>query len=85
VIPSANKRIVSQFYTLDDVAKSELDADLVSLLKDAEMYTNIYAKRSLGTQDVDLIKHWICHFSEKNYDTDEKKQQRNDTAQKLLD
>lgn len=82
---SSNQRIVNRFYTLEDIAKSELDADLVSLMKDAEMYTNIYAKRSLSTQDVDLIKHWICHLSEKCYNTDDLKKQRNETAKKLLE
>ena len=57
------KRIVDTFYSFDDFKDSILDAELVSTLKDAEMYTNIYSKRSLEPEAVEIIKHWIYIFS----------------------
>ncbi|CAI2358888.1 unnamed protein product [Moneuplotes crassus] len=41
---SRTKRIVNLFYTIQDVAKDESDAELVSILKDCEMYLNISLK-----------------------------------------
>jgi len=41
---SKTKRIVDLFYTFEDVARNHLDAEFVSMLKDAEMYINITMK-----------------------------------------
>lgn len=79
------RRIVDLFYTLDDVKDSTLDSDLVSILKDAEMYANIYGKRNLTSESVNLIKHWIYSLSVKNCKDDAQRKERNDTASKLLE
>ena len=57
------KRIVDSFYSFDAFKDSILDAQLVSTLKDAEMYTNIYSKRSLEQNEVETVKHWIYKLS----------------------
>ena len=57
------KRIVDQFYYYELSKISPFDSELVATLKDAEMYTNIYSKRSFTTQEVEIIKAWIYELS----------------------
>ena len=57
------RRIVDSFYSFEDFKDSILDAQLVSTLKDAEMYMNIYSKRSLDIDSVEIIKQWIYMLS----------------------
>lgn len=57
------KRIVEQFYCFERPKISPFDSDLVATLKDAEMYTNIYSKRSFTSQEVKIIKAWIYSLS----------------------
>jgi predicted S18 family serine protease len=77
------KRIVDQFYTLDDAKDCSLNSELVSTLKDTEMYTNIYSKRSLDSEAVSKIKHWIYHLSAQKCQDEEEKLQRNRLASQL--
>ena len=79
------RRIVDSFYSFEDFKDSILDAQLVSTLKDAEMYMNIYSKRSLDIDSVEIIKQWIYMLSAQKWANDEEKEQRNQKAKELLE
>ena len=78
------KRIVDEFYLFDRSKECQFDVELVSTLKDAEMYTNIYSKRSFKEEEVTIIKAWIYSLSAQKWSNDDEKIERNKQAKRLL-